>query len=64
MTAVPDTLDRRFRDAASEAGLLDVSYDVTESPVGSVGGCVSGGPAAPIGVFMSVWSWIALNAVP
>jgi methylated-DNA-[protein]-cysteine S-methyltransferase len=36
MTAVPDTLDRRFRDAASEAGLLDVSYDVTESPVGQL----------------------------
>jgi methylated-DNA-[protein]-cysteine S-methyltransferase len=34
MTAVPDTLDRRFRDAAAAAGLLDVSYDVAESPVG------------------------------
>jgi methylated-DNA-[protein]-cysteine S-methyltransferase len=34
MSAVPDTLDRRFRDAATAAGLLDVSYDVTDSPVG------------------------------
>jgi methylated-DNA-[protein]-cysteine S-methyltransferase len=34
MTSVPDTLDRRFRDAASAAGLLDVSYDVSDSPVG------------------------------
>ncbi len=34
MTSVPHTLDRRFRDAAAAAGLLDVSYDVTESPVG------------------------------
>jgi methylated-DNA-[protein]-cysteine S-methyltransferase len=34
MTAVPDALDRRFRDAAAAAGLLDVSYDVTDSPVG------------------------------
>jgi methylated-DNA-[protein]-cysteine S-methyltransferase len=34
MTAVPDALDRRFRDAAAAAGLLDVSYDVTETPVG------------------------------
>jgi methylated-DNA-[protein]-cysteine S-methyltransferase len=36
MTSVPHTLDRRFRDAAAAAGLLDVSYDVTESPVGSL----------------------------
>ena len=34
MTSVPHTLDRRFRDAAAAAGLIDVSYDVTESPVG------------------------------
>ena len=34
MTAVPDAIDRRFRDAAATAGLLDVSYDVTETPVG------------------------------
>lgn len=31
---VPDNLDRRFRDAAATAGLLDVAYDVAESPVG------------------------------
>jgi methylated-DNA-[protein]-cysteine S-methyltransferase len=35
MTAVvPELLDRQFRDAAAAAGLLDVSYDVAESPVG------------------------------
>lgn len=34
MTAVPNALDRRFRQAAAEAGLLDVSYDVAETPVG------------------------------
>lgn len=27
-------LDRRFRDAAAAAGLLDVGFDVVESPVG------------------------------
>lgn len=31
---VPAELDRRFRARAAEAGLLDVSYDVTDSPVG------------------------------
>lgn len=34
MTAVPHELDRRFRDAASEAALLDVAYDVADSPIG------------------------------
>ena len=34
MTTVPDTLDRRFRDAAAAAGLLDVAYDFADSPVG------------------------------
>jgi len=34
MTSVPDELDRRFRDAAASAGLLDVAYDYTDSPVG------------------------------
>ncbi|MGH3020970.1 MAG: methylated-DNA--[protein]-cysteine S-methyltransferase, partial [Gaiellaceae bacterium] len=34
MTAVPDHLDSRFREAASEAGLLDVAYDLADSPVG------------------------------
>ena len=34
MTTVPDGLDRRFRDAAASAGLLDVAYDFTDSPVG------------------------------
>jgi methylated-DNA-[protein]-cysteine S-methyltransferase len=31
---VPQELDRRFRDAATALGLLDVGYDVVESPVG------------------------------
>jgi methylated-DNA-[protein]-cysteine S-methyltransferase len=34
MTAVPTALDQRFRDAAAAAGLLDVSYDLTDTPVG------------------------------
>ena len=33
MTVSPD-LDRRFRDAAATAGLLDVGFDVVESPIG------------------------------
>jgi methylated-DNA-[protein]-cysteine S-methyltransferase len=31
---VPASIDRRFRDAAAERGLLDVAYDVTDSPLG------------------------------
>jgi len=31
---VPADLDRRFRDAAVEARLLDAGYDVVDSPVG------------------------------
>jgi methylated-DNA-[protein]-cysteine S-methyltransferase len=34
MTAVPTDLDRRFRDTASAEGLLDVAYDLIDSPVG------------------------------
>jgi methylated-DNA-[protein]-cysteine S-methyltransferase len=34
MTGVPDELDRRFREAAASEGLLDVAYDVAESPLG------------------------------
>ena len=30
----PAELDRRFRDAAAAAGLLDVAYDVMDSPIG------------------------------
>ena len=36
MTTVPDSLDRRFRDAAASAGLLDVAYDFADSPVGTL----------------------------
>jgi len=31
---VPAELDRRFRDAAAAAGLLDVGFDVVDSPLG------------------------------
>jgi methylated-DNA-[protein]-cysteine S-methyltransferase len=34
MTAVPNTLDRRFREAATEAGLVDVSFDVADTQIG------------------------------
>lgn len=33
---VPADLDRRFREAADRAGLLDVAYDVAESPLGDL----------------------------
>lgn len=33
---VPTDLDRRFRDAAERAGLVDVAYDLTDSPVGEL----------------------------
>jgi methylated-DNA-[protein]-cysteine S-methyltransferase len=36
MTTVPDGLDRKFRDAAASAGLLDVAYDLADSPVGTL----------------------------
>jgi methylated-DNA-[protein]-cysteine S-methyltransferase len=36
MITVPDHLDRRFRDQAAAAGLLDVAYDFTDSPVGTL----------------------------
>jgi methylated-DNA-[protein]-cysteine S-methyltransferase len=35
-TTVPPELDERFRAAAQELRLLDVGYDVLESPVGSL----------------------------
>ena len=31
---VSNDLDRRFRDAAARAGLLDAAYDIVDSPVG------------------------------
>ena len=34
MTSVPETLDRRFREAATEAGLVDVSFDVADTQIG------------------------------
>jgi methylated-DNA-[protein]-cysteine S-methyltransferase len=36
MSAVPNELDRRFREAAAAEGLLDVGYDVIDSPVGAL----------------------------
>jgi methylated-DNA-[protein]-cysteine S-methyltransferase len=33
---VPAALDRRFRDAAAAAGLLDVAYELHDSPVGTL----------------------------
>jgi methylated-DNA-[protein]-cysteine S-methyltransferase len=34
MTVVPKALDRRFREAATEAGLVDVSFDVADTQIG------------------------------
>jgi methylated-DNA-[protein]-cysteine S-methyltransferase len=36
MTTVPTTLDRQFRDAAAAAGLLDVTYDIADTPIGGL----------------------------
>ena len=36
MTTVPTSLDRQFRDAAAAAGLLDVSYDIADTPIGGL----------------------------
>lgn len=33
---IPTDLDRRFRDAADREGLVDVAYDLTDSPVGEL----------------------------
>jgi methylated-DNA-[protein]-cysteine S-methyltransferase len=33
---LPADLDRRFREAAARSGLLDVAYDLTDSPVGKL----------------------------
>ena len=33
---VSPELDRRFRDAAAEAGLLDVAYDMVDTPIGEL----------------------------
>jgi methylated-DNA-[protein]-cysteine S-methyltransferase len=36
VTAVSPELDRRFRDAAASEHLLDVAYDLVDSPVGTL----------------------------
>jgi methylated-DNA-[protein]-cysteine S-methyltransferase len=36
MNAVSPDLDRRFRDAAADEGLLDAAYDFVDSPIGSL----------------------------
>jgi methylated-DNA-[protein]-cysteine S-methyltransferase len=33
---IPTDLDRRFRDAADREGLVDVAYDLSDSPVGEL----------------------------
>jgi methylated-DNA-[protein]-cysteine S-methyltransferase len=33
---IPTELDRRFREAADRAGLVDVAYDLAESPLGDL----------------------------
>ena len=39
---VPTDLDHRFRDAADREGLVDVAYDLTDSPVGELLVAVTG----------------------
>jgi methylated-DNA-[protein]-cysteine S-methyltransferase len=34
MTTVPKELDRRFREAAADSGLVDVSFDIADTPIG------------------------------
>jgi methylated-DNA-[protein]-cysteine S-methyltransferase len=36
MNAVSPELDRRFRDTAAQEGLLDVAYDLVDTPIGSL----------------------------
>jgi methylated-DNA-[protein]-cysteine S-methyltransferase len=36
MTTVPTPLDNQFREAAASEGLLDVAYDLDDSPVGKL----------------------------
>lgn len=33
---VPDSTDRRFREAAAASGLLDAAYDLADSPIGQL----------------------------
>jgi methylated-DNA-[protein]-cysteine S-methyltransferase len=36
MTAISPDLDRKFRDAAARESLLDVAYDLVETPIGTL----------------------------
>jgi methylated-DNA-[protein]-cysteine S-methyltransferase len=36
MTTLPEHLDRRFREAAATEGLLDVAYDLADTPIGTL----------------------------
>jgi methylated-DNA-[protein]-cysteine S-methyltransferase len=36
MTTVSPELDRRFRDAAAQESLLDVAYDLVDTPIGTL----------------------------
>lgn len=47
---VPDSLDRRFRNAAASSGLLDVAFDTMDSPLGRLVVAV-----APAGVCLVSW---------
>jgi methylated-DNA-[protein]-cysteine S-methyltransferase len=42
VTAVSPDLDRRFRDAAARESLLDVAYDLVETPIGTLLVAVTG----------------------
>jgi methylated-DNA-[protein]-cysteine S-methyltransferase len=34
--SVPEELDRRFREAAASAGLVDAAYDLADTPIGTL----------------------------
>ena len=47
--SVPAELDRRFRDAAAEEGLLEVAYDLVDTPLGPLFVAVSQAGLCTIG---------------
>ena len=49
MTVSPD-LDRRFRTAAAAVGLLDVGFDVVDSPIGPLLVAATGRARRPVSV--------------
>ena len=46
---VSTQLDARFRDAAAAEGLLDVAYDLVDSPIGPLLVAATPKPPAPAG---------------